>query len=223
MGFILDVFTRLEQLSKKDKAGYSDENAFNSNFNAFSIELNEYCIEQYRKTKKISDLIRQHLLPIEVAVGPGGIVSLPVNFSHLSSAIFVKSDGSQYEMKEWDSNELPSMLNNSIRGASLEKNKYRYFLSTNIQVYPKEAEGKVLLYYFRNPKPASIAFKYQIIAGEDVKVYDELNTIESEYPMAALNYFVYGMARNLGIEISDPELIQYALLPKNDGVLNAVK
>jgi hypothetical protein len=219
MGLIRDVYDRVRDLSGKDGAGKADIDSFNTSFNQVAIEIFEYFIEDFKRTKKRSDLLRNHIIPLETTILPGGIVNYPVGYAHTSSCSYVK-DGGMYEMREVDTSELATTLSSQIRRPNLTKNHLIYVLYDKIQIYPKVVTGTVLLNYFKTPAKAEIKFSISNTADGPIEVYNPA-TIESEFPINALNYFVYGILRNLGMEIKDPSLVNYALTPKNDGVLNA--
>jgi len=87
------------------------------------------------------------------------------------------------------------------------------FYSDYIQFYPTKVQTAILTYL---RKPIDPVWAFTVSNGRPV--YDAANSVDLEAPDEVANEIIMMAASYLGINLREPELIQYSEMLKNQGV-----
>ena len=111
--------------------------------------------------------------------------------------------------------EVPKFLGSHIYKKALKKKDYimASVYNKQIRVYPKDVQ-RVNLTYLRKPIAPYWAFTVQ----NNRPVYDPINSVDTEAPDDVMNEIMMMALSYLGINLREPELIQYSEMAKAQGV-----
>ena len=220
MDLLKTVYDRVQQLAKKDRAGYGDETAFNDNIRSFERDFINWLVDQYKITNKVPALL-QKLFKEDTVTITAGVVDYPEDMYRFLD--LQRIDGSSiYPMDPIGAPEVATILQNSIRQPSETKRRYYYYEGLELNVFPSSMTGSCKVLYVKIPTDTTIVFDFVSTPNGDEAVYNAGDSIQPEFPENALNYLIYGVARSYGIEINDPELTQYSLNPKTDATMKGL-
>lgn len=227
------VYDFLKYLADKDQSGNITPKEFNLSIDrAFS----EWTMKSYnnlkdvnqvktgwQKNQKVTDDLKFLLVRKEFSsIGTDGKLTLPSDYLHLSSLVYnykIEEDGSTVvtpsKVDIVDDNEIASFLGSSIYAKRIKSKKYviAAFYKDHIQIYPKNI-GVVDFTYLRQPVSPYWAFTLE----KGRPVYDSVNSVDLEAPDEVVNEIVMMCASYLGINLREPQLIQYAEQMKQQGV-----
>lgn len=227
------VYTFLQFLADKDQSGNITPKEFNLSMPRAYTE----CImkrynntndksqnkQGWQKNQKITDDLRFLLVRNNVStIGADGKLFLPKNYLHLSSLVYnykFEEDGNTVvipnDIDIVDDNEIAEFRGSSIYSKRIKAKKYviAAFYSDHIQIYPENI-GVVDFTYLRKPIEPFWAFTLE----NGRPVYDPVNSIDLEAPEELANEIVMMCASYLGINLREPQLIQYAETMKQQGV-----
>jgi hypothetical protein len=227
------VYTFLQYLADKDQSGNITPKEFNLSLpraftecimkrynNVNSVQPDR---QGWQKNQKITDDLKFLLVRNDVThIGIDGRLSLPEDYLHLSSIVYnykYEEDGETVVLPNKvdvvNDNEISAFLGSTIYSKRIKAKKYVIgaFYSDHIQLYPKNL-GVVDFTYLRKPKEPKWAFN--IVNGRPV--YDELNSVDLEAPEELANEIIVMCASYLGINLREPQLIEYAEMLKEQGV-----
>ncbi len=227
------VYNFLKYLADKDQSGNITPKEFNL---SLPRALNEWVMKRYnnvksvqpnkqgwQKNQKITDDLRFLLVRNEVSnVTPDGKLSLPDDYLHLSSLVYnykYSEDGDTVSIpKDVDvvnDNEIAEFLSSHIYRKNIKAKKYVIcaFYNDYLQIYPKDI-GTVDLTYLRKPIEPFWAFTLE----RGRPVYDPINSIDLEVPDETANEIIVMCASYLGMNLREPELVNYSEMLKNQGV-----
>ncbi len=227
------VYDFLKYLADKDQSGNITPKEFNLSIDrAFS----EWTMKRYnnlkdntqnktgwQKNQKVTDDLKFLLVRNDVStIGSDGKLALPTDYLHLSSLVYnykFEENGetvvvpSQVDIV--NDNEISSFLGSSIYAKRIKAKKYviAAFYKDHIQIYPKNI-GVVDFTYLR--QPVSPYWAFTVVNGRPV--YDAANSVDLEAPDEVVNEIIMMCASYLGINLREPQLIQYAEQMKQQGV-----
>lgn len=227
------VYDFLKYLADKDQSGNITPKEFNSSLErAFS----EWVMKRYnninddsqnkqgwQKNQKITDDLKFLLVRNEVSsIGSDGKLAFPEDYLHISSLVYnfkYQENGDTVvvpnDVDIVDDNEIASFLGSSIYAKRIKAKKYviAAFYSDHLQIYPKNI-GVVDFTYLR--KPITPFWAFTLVNGRPV--YDSVNSVDLEAPDEVVNEIVMMCASYLGINLREPQLVQYAETMKQQGV-----
>lgn len=227
------VYGFLKYLADKDQSGNITPKEFNS---SLERALSEWTMKRYnnindksqdkqgwQKNQKITDDLKFLLVRNEVSsIGSDGKLDFPEDYLHLSSLVYnfkYQENGATVVVPNSidivDDNEIASFLGSTIYGKLIKAKKYviAAFYSDHLQIYPKDI-GVVDFTYLR--KPITPYWAFILVNGRPE--YDESNSVDLEAPDEVVNEIVMMCASYLGINLREPQLIQYAETMKQQGV-----
>lgn len=220
MDLLKTVYDRVQQLAKKNRAGYGDESAFNDNIRSFERDFINWLVDQYKITNKVPALLQKLFKEEEIIIESGEIIYPEDMYRFLD---LQRIDSSNiYPMDPIGAAEIATILQNSIRQPSETKRRYYFYEGTALKVFPSTMIGACKVLYVKIPTDTTIVFDFVSTPNGDEAVYNAGDSIQPEFPENALNYLIYGVARSYGIEINDPELVQYSLNPKTDATMKGL-
>ncbi len=210
------VYDFLKYLADKDQSGNITPKEFNLSIDrAFS----EWTMKRYnnlkdntqnktgwQKNQKVKDdlkflFVRKH---VSTMCGDGGGVC-----GHGETVVVPRQVDISID------NEISSFLGSSIYAKRIKAKKYviAAFYKDHIQIYPKNI-GVVDFTYLRQPVSPYWAFTLE----NGRPVYDAANSVDLEAPDEVVNEIIMMCASYLGINLREPQLIQYAEQMKQQGV-----
>lgn len=179
--------------------------------------------EGYERNQKITDNLSFLKVPeYVVQVGVDGRFPKPDNYLHLNYISYNKAvliDGvTDVTVKGVDivrDNELSKFLGSHIYKKALRKKDYVMATvgADNITVYPNDVQ-RVNFSYLRKQIDPVWAFTLQ----NGRPVYDPVNSVDLEAPDEVANEIIMMAASYLGINIREPELVNYSEMMKEQGV-----
>jgi hypothetical protein len=173
----------------------------------------------YQETQKISDDLRIFIKKSELPLS-SGFLNYPTDYVHYSSARVVNvSQGTgmtinrrEVEVSVVDDSELGYILNSSIVNPEPDYPVVAFY-EAGLQFYPDNSENVVLTYLRRPVKPN---WAYNLVNGRPV--YDANNSIHLEFPDETLNEMLAKILSYVGINLREPQLVQYSETQKNAGI-----
>ena len=118
----------------------------------------------------------------------------------------------EVEVSVVDDSELGYILNSSIVNPEPDYPVVAFY-ETGLQFYPDNSENVVLTYLRRPTKPN---WAYNLVNGRPV--YDADNSIHLEFPDETLNELLVKILSYVGINLREPQLVQYGETQKNAGI-----
>tara|TARA_B100000497_G_C7691985_1_gene421074 strand:+ start:1025 stop:1729 length:705 start_codon:yes stop_codon:yes gene_type:complete len=173
----------------------------------------------YQETQKISDDLRIFVKKLDTALS-SGFLGYPNDYVHFSSCRVVtvsQGAGMTFKKKEVevsvvDDSELGYILNSAIVSPEPDY-PVACFYEQGIQFYPEESNRVVLTYLRRPAKPL---WAFTTVNGRPV--HDESNSVNLEFPEETLNEILVKILSYIGINLREPQLIQYSETQKNAGI-----
>ena len=227
------VYKFLQYISNKSQSGYLTPSDFNL---SIGRALSEWVMKAYgnplsknpnkrgyEKDQKSKDDLRFLLVTNKLSyVGTDGALPLPDDYLHLSSIKYnykYLDDGvtqvKVIKVNIADDNEIASFLESDILSKRIKAKLFivAALFKDFIQFYPSDVQ-QVDLTYLR--KPVNPLWAFTVVNGKPK--YDQLNSIDLEAPDEVANEIIMMAASYLGMNLREPELIQYSEMLKDQGV-----
>lgn len=230
---VLYLYNYVSDLARKHRSGgYTSDEQFNRINKSAEIGLFQHFAKIYEDTQDIVDhmnpfVVYNSLLPTDHQ----GHLTFPSNYAHRVNVggLYIQNPaeyGEGVKVERWPCMYLRNDEVNQVQSSVLRKVKpdvatqtfYHVFRNNNIDILP-DGLFWVELTYLRYPVYGEIYFTITQVDGEDVLTYDPLLSKNLEWNMISFNHLVGLHLSALGIELSSPDLIQYALTPNINGVL----
>lgn len=182
--------------------------------------------QSYEITKKMMD--DMHFLKVRMGVDTSPLVinqwgraTIPTDYFHLSSARHNRITTNECEdvaiiptdIELLSDAQIGDRLGNSITMPTMEDPCMTVY-NTYFQFYPKEIR-KVELTYLRYPRTP--VYGYTIDEDTDEYVYDPTTSQDFEFPADCLIDIVRIVTSYVGINLKEPEVIQYVEQVKDEG------
>lgn len=203
------VYERMGEFAKTGTSGYDDQDAINNRAYSVNLMLAEIMSENYEKNQKATDAVAD-LVEIELTSSDiYGQVEKNEEYLHLATVHLIK-DEEIYLTRKLAVNAVAATLASSVRKPDYANNEVCYsFQERIIQMYPK-MEMDLEVIYIRKPNTPFIALTPVDSENSDFLVVDEGNTVDFEWPESMFNLIVYMMLDQLGIEMKEQLLFEYA-------------
>ena len=227
------LYNYVSDLARKHRSGgYTSDDQFNRINKSAELGLFQHFAKIYEDTQDIVDhlnpfVVYSSLLPTDHS----GHLAFPANYAHRINVggIYIENPvdcGEDVTVTRYPTNYLRNDEVNQVQSSVLKgvvpsvatKTFYHVFRNNNIDILP-DGLFWVELTYLRYPVYGEIYFTITQVDGEDVLTYDPLLSKNLEWNMISFNHLVGLHLSALGIELSSPDLIQYALTPNINGVL----
>lgn len=203
-----------EDLSRKNKSGYTSNDEFLRDVNEAQLELMNYYHSVYEATHHISNAISPFVIQAQVTVS-GQLITKPGNFRHLISVRIPYSRnvlGSNPVARSIKSEyvkggELDAYLSSHALKPNLAKSvAIHTFVNDKIKLWPRVK--KAVITYLRNPADAVRAVT--IDTTNDLEVYNAANSTHLEWPANEQPNFVDLLLIKKGLAVKETALIQWA-------------
>lgn len=230
---VLYLYNYVNDLARKHRSGgYTSDDQFNRINKSAEIALFQHFAKIYEDTQDIVDhlnpfVVYSSLLPTDKA----GNLAFPSDYAHrinlgglyienpkeCGEGVTINREPCVY-LRNDEVNQVQSSVLKYVKPDVATKTFYHVFRNNRIEVLPKGLFW-VELTYLKYPVYGEIKFTMTVVNDEDVLTYDPNASKDLEWNMISFNHLVGLHLSALGIELSSPDLIQYALTPKPDGVL----
>ena len=230
---VLTLYNYVNDLARKHRSGgYTSDEQFNRINQSVELAVFQHFAKRVEETQDIVD----HLNPFVVynallATDHKGHVTLPSTYAHRMSVggIYIENPKecgedvkvTRYPCRYLRAYEIPFITRSVIKsvGPSMATQTfYHTFRNNNIDVFP-EGLFWVEFTYLRYPVFGEIHFTMTDVDGEDVLTFDPATSVNLEWNEITYNHIVGMHLLYLGVELNTPDLQQFALTPKPDGVL----
>lgn len=230
---VLTLYNFINDLARKHRSGgYTSDEQFNRMNKSVEISAFQHFAKIYEDTQDIVDhlnpfVVYNSLLPTDKA----GVLTFPSDYAHRVNVggLYIENPatcGADVTITRWNctylrNDEVNQVQSSVIRGVKPSYNDhtfYHVFRNNGINILPNDLYW-VELTYLRYPIFGEIKFTMTQVNGEDVLTYDPSLSRDLEWNEITFNHIVGLHLMGLGIELNQPDLIQYALTPKPDGVL----
>ena len=203
-----------EDLSLKDKSGYSSNDEFNRALNYAENLLFSFYMEKYEQNNLISDSLSPFIVKNTSLAITSGTGTLPTDYRHRIDLMFNKIENDDCEAyytkisaSPIGSNEEGIITDSVLRRPSVEKKKVYYFIEgDSIRVLP-ELTGTVTFKYLRSPDFGNRVVTYDEDAVDEV--YDEESTTDLEWEEQDRQNLINILLFLKGVQIRDSELLQF--------------
>lgn len=211
MTSIKEFIARLNGLTRQYQSSFETGPAVTDKINQAQMELAEYLYSLYEINQRAVDLLSPLIVKEPLTSNSAGELTLPVDYNHRLDLVYV-NEGKEYPSKYIGTNQVADLERLPQRKGDLAKNRVNHtFIGKQIQLYPKQALNTVLT-YVRYPIGAKVAYTYQNINGEDVRTFDEANSVDLEWGENVMNLLLYMTLDKMGIATRNEILGQYAQL-----------
>lgn len=203
------VYERMGEFAKTGTSGYDDQDAINNRAYSVNLMLAEVMSENYEKNQKATDAVAD-LVEVELTSSDiYGQVEKNEEYLHLATVHLIK-DEEIYLTRKLAVNAVAATLASSVRKPDYANNEVCYsFQERIIQMYPK-MEMDLEVIYIRKPTTPFITLTPVDSENSDFLVVDEGNTVDFEWPESMFNLIVYMMLDQLGVEMKEQLLFEYA-------------
>lgn len=229
-----ELYRTVKYFSNKEQSGFIKPSEFNLLADRAQMELfmkrfgntegysplKPFPKYSYQETQKVTDDLRRFIKRIIVDTNLGQI-EYPDDYVHFSSAMSVVmkpiAGTNNYlpyniEIQVADDSELGYMLGSSIVYPEPDY-PIMVFYDNYMQVYPIET-SKVAFTYLRRPVKPNWAYNIQ---GNNL-VYNPGASTDIEFAEETLNEIAAKILSYVGINLREPQLIQYSEMQKQNGI-----
>ena len=215
------LWNHINQLSRKDHAGYSSTEEFNRDLQTAQEDLYDFYLNIYEQTSRIGEAL-DPLINKTLLSQTSGAYPLPSDYrQRISVAAEWYTDESCSDSKEYipviynAKNEIRMSQFNSIEKPVLtDQYTWKYtIIDGSIYVYPSELKGRVELFYFQNAPTAERGFTLNTTTQEEE--YDAGSTTDLVWPQSETSNFIDILLLYKGVSIKQSELVQYVSAKRN--------
>lgn len=232
---INELYKTVQFFANKEQSGFIKPSEFNlladraqmemfmkkfGNPEAVAGPMQPYPKYSYQETQKITDDLRPFIKRISLSPNMGQI-EYPddyVHFSSLRTVQYIPIAGTsnmmprQVEVQAVDDSELGYMIGSSIVFPEPDYPIVAFY-DNYMQLYPIDVEEAVFTYLRRPVKPL---WAFTLVNNRPV--YDEANSVNIEFPDETLNELCMKILSYVGINLREPQLVQYSENNKNVGL-----
>ena len=211
------VYKRVnEDLSRKNKSGYTSNDEFNRDLDEAQIILMNYYHHLFQETKHLADAVAPFVKSDTITL-QGQVVQLPADYRHMIEIAIdylknpeecgVEPKQKRLVVEFARANEVERYRSSYIMRPNLDKGvAFWTFLDGAIKVWPKVSVVDVM--YLRNPSDATRGVTINTV--DDLEVYNAATTTDLEWPASELSNFVDICLLFKGVAVKESALIQYA-------------
>lgn len=202
------VYNRVNSLAKTGTSGYDDQDEYNGKTYAAELRLVEMLADVYESNTKASDALNWLIKDADITSGANGLLTLPNDYLHLST-IQLKVGANLYPTDKIRTNELGMVRTSPIRGMNLTKNKIGYYFKQgNIYTLPEQAGIVARTTYISKPVYSTIVLTEASDADSDFLTVS--GGVDFGWPDSLFNIIVYLILEQLGVELKDQWLLEFA-------------
>lgn len=223
------IFKAVNDLTRKNNAGYTSNAEFNRHLNQSQDMLMRYYYRQFEEHQILVDSLLPFIVNTQLQIGAKGVVVLPSDYRHrlevgyleIYNAACGETGGPSIDPKPMHymaANEEMETLSSPIRKPRKDKGVYRHtFFNGYMQVYPTDLTGYVNFKYLRDPVQANYAVTVNSV--DRIQIYDPLNSVNLEWEEQDRDNIVDLILLFMGVAIRETALIQW-VIQKNQYLAN---
>jgi len=219
---VLDIFKRVQDLSRKDKSGYMSSEEFTRDLNETQQILMDYRWDRFAKKQITIDSLNPFVKEVELRIDKG-FVDFPEDYRHRIEMgnVFVENvynedctvsnpSVEETELRYLAPNEERLTMSSFIRRPNIAKKRiYHTFVNNRIKILPKETIGYVVLKYLSQPPDAIYATV--VNPTSDKEDYDAGTSVDLIWNRQDLHDIVDIMLLFKGIEVRESALISWVM------------
>lgn len=212
---INECFLFLNYLSNKNQSGNVSPDNFNLGAQRAQIEYYNKEYRIFQSTREVTDAIAIWLIPTIINPDANGQVNYPADYKHVSGIrhlYWVNGKAIPVAVREVSNNDLGKVLMSAIAPPTLKYPVMSYY-NTYMQFFPVNVSG-IQFDYLREP----IVPKWAFTIINNRPVYDPINSVNFEALDGSQTEIIMMMLSYLGIYLSQPQVVQYAEMMKNENV-----
>lgn len=206
---IIEVWQRTMDLAKTGTSGMDTVDEWNGKANSAQLILEQALIRAAEINQEASDAISWLKVPSGTLVSDStGKITLPNDYYGFDTLELIGTDG-RYPAYKVRSNEVGMTRTSPIRKSDLTKNKLRYyFKSGDLYTLPEQAGISVDFLYYKQAPDASIVLTP--VSSDDSDLVTPTVGVDFGWPMSVFNLLVYTILEQLGVELKEQWLLEYA-------------
>ena len=212
------VFESVNDLSRKNNAGYTSSEEFNRHLSKVQDILMRYYYKLFEEKQIVVDALMPFLVESRLIIGANGIVAMPEDYRHRLEVGYLDIQNPDCDNDEptikpkpchyLAANEVIETLSSPIRKPSKKKGIYKHtFVNNYMQLYPEDLTGYCHFKYIRDPKEA--LYNTTIDTVNRIEVYDPTTSIDLEWNDQDKDNIVDLLLMFRGIAIRESALIQW--------------
>jgi hypothetical protein len=218
------LYSRIEDLAHKDKAGYLSPTEFNRHLIECQTLLYEYYFAQYEKHQVIPEALRTFVAQETVALTSEGRLALPADYEHALRVEYRRVTnvaGGEPTIAlvgavPIHQSELTLTLSSPVRQPSLTKGLIYYHIGGDeLWLYPTSLTGSCQVTYLRTPVTP---FRDTTLdSTNDIYNYDSSGSTQLEWDASEQPAFVDLLLYHYGLPVKDSAIIQWVAGKKGVG------
>ena len=184
------IFEAVNDLTRKNNAGYTSSEEFNRHLNQCQDMLMRYYYKLFEEGQIIVDSLMPFLKQSNLIIGPGSQVAFPNDYRYRLEVGYLEINNPDCGQNEptikpspchyLAANEVMETLSSPIRKPSKAKGIYKHtFINNNIQLYPLDLTGYIHFKYIR--KPIQAEYNTTVDVVNRIEVYDPLTSVNLEW------------------------------------------
>lgn len=210
------LYSRVEDIARKDKAGYLDPEEFNRHLVEAQICLYEYYFQMFEKSQVVTDRLRPFVVQTVLVLPASGLAALPSDYKHHLRGRFIivtntlggEPTYSYIPAIPIEETEINLTLNSPIRKPNIANETVYYRVqSTYLQAYADGMNGQFELTYLRTPDAPYRATTLD--TADDQYNYNSAGSTQLEWDEHDENNFVDLLLYFYGFSTRQSELIQW--------------
>lgn len=212
------IFEAVNDLTRKNNAGYTSSEEFNRHLNQCQDMLMRYYYKLFEEAQIIVDSLMPFLVETNLVIGTNGQIAFPANYLHRLEVGYLEINNPDCGQNEptikpspchyLAANEVIETLSSPIRKPNKAKGIYKHtFINNYIQLYPTDLTGYIHFKYIRKPVEAEYATTIDVV--NRIEVYDPVNSIDLEWLEQDRDNLVDLLLFMKGISLRESALIQW--------------
>lgn len=206
---IIEVWQRVMDLAKTGTSGMDTQDEFNSKANSAQKVIATALMRVAEINQEASDALSWLKVPSgALTTDATGKITMPANYLGFDTAEYI-ANGGRWPVTKIRTNEIANTRRSPIRKPDLTTNDICiYFKSGGMYTMPEQAGLVIDFLYYKKVPDASIVLTPASDDEGDL-VVPSVGT-DFGWPMSVFNLLVYAILEQLGIELKEQLLLEYA-------------
>lgn len=212
------IFEAVNDLTRKNNAGYTSSDEFNRHLNQCQDILMRYYYKMFEESQIIVDSLMPFIKEVQLQIQTNGIVNFPTDYLHRLEVGYLDIQQQctptaqplihMKPMHYIASNEVIETLSSPIRMPNKKKGIYKHtFVNNYMQCYPKDLSGYVNFKYLKIPTQAVYGVTIDII--NRIEVYNPATSVNLDWLEQDRDNIVDLMLLLNGIAIRENALVSW--------------
>ena len=212
------IFEAVNDLTRKNNAGYTSSEEFNRHLNQSQDILMRYYYKLFEEGQIIVDSLMPFLKQSNLIIGTNAQVAFPDDYRYRLEVGYLEINNPDCGQTQptitptpchyLAANEVMETLSSPIRKPDKNKGIYKHtFVNNVIQLYPLDLSGYIHFKYIRKPVQAKYATTIDTV--NRIEVYDPINSIDLEWLEQDRDNIVDILLFMKGISLRESALINW--------------